>query len=277
MSINKPKISVLMSVYNGSPYLANSIESILLQTYNDFEFIIIDDGSNDGSSDLIKQYQKQDNRIIFIQNTERLGLGANLRNAVNIAQGQLIARMDADDIAVKNRFEKQVQFLNENQEIDILGSYAEDIDAGGKIIGLRRCPTQHLDIVKYIWTCPLIHPTIMMRRDSLIKIGSYGTEKRRQDYALWFRATAAGLKFANLPEPLLQYRFTEDYFRKNSIKPLLYQAKIGLCGAYMVKASPVAYIGVLVPVIKGLLPPKLAKILAGILKKFDPRNRIENS
>jgi glycosyltransferase involved in cell wall biosynthesis len=268
-----PQISVLMSVYNGLPYLAEAIESILIQSYRDFEFIIIDDCSSDGSLELIEEYARKDPRIRFIRNQQRLGLGTNLKHGVQIAKGEWIARMDADDISMPQRLAQQMGYVSANPKIDIVGSYAIDIDERGNKIGERRCPATHQYIIKYIWTCPIIHPTAFIRKSGLISAGSYGTEKRRQDYALWFRCAAAGLQFANLPEPLLKYRFTGDYFARNNLRGLLTQIKIGWKGCLQVKASPIAYIGVAIPLIKGLLPKRFGMAISGVLKKFDPRNR----
>jgi len=268
-----PQVSVLMSVYNGFPYLSEAISSILQQTYSDFEFIIIDDCSVDGSLQLIEKYAASDARIKLIKNQSRLGLGASLRHGVEIAVGQWIARMDSDDISLPERIEKQMEYVVAHPQIDILGSYAIDIDEHGNENGQRRVPISHVQIAKYIWTCPIIHPTAFMRKSSLIKSGSYGTEKRRQDYALWFRCAASGLQFANLPQALLKYRFTGDYFRRNNLKALLIQVKIGWIGCFQVKAAPVAYIGVVVPLIKGILPRGFGMFISKILKKFDPRNK----
>lgn len=269
----KPQISVLMSVYNGLPYLAEAVDSILAQSFTNFEFIIIDDCSNDDSGEMLEKYARKDGRIKLVKNTARLGLGANLKHGVEIAKGEWIARMDADDVAISTRLYKQYEYVMLHPEVDILGSFAADIDASGKQNGERRVPTGHKDIVKYIWTCPIIHPTAFMKKSSLLKAGSYGTEKRRQDYALWFRCAAAGLKFANLPEPLLKYRFTGDYFNRNNLPALLTQVKIGWKGCWQVKASPIAYLGVAVPLVKGILPKSCGMFISSLLKKFDPRNK----
>ncbi len=273
MSKTNPTISVLMSVYNGQPYLQEAIESILTQTYTDFEFIIIDDCSDDGSSGIIEEYAKKDSRIKLITNKTRLGLGSNLRHGVEISQGTWIARMDADDISMPQRFEKQLNYVMQNPEIDILGSFAFDINEHGDTIGMRRCPTAHEIIKKFIWTCPIIHPTAFMRKESLILAGSYGTEKRKQDYALWFRCVKAGLYFSNLPEPLIKYRFTKDYFKRNNFLAFMRQIKIGWIGCWQVRAEPIAYIGVTVPLTKALFPDSLHMAISIFLKKFDPRKK----
>lgn len=268
-----PQISILMSVYNGLPYLGEAIESILTQTYINFEFIIIDDCSSDGSLELIEEYASKDRRIRLIKNEQRVGLGVNLKYGAEIAKGQWIARMDADDISMPQRIARQLEYVTINPKIDILGSYAIDIDEYGKEISERRCPISHDNITKYIWACPIIHPTVFMKKSSLLRVGSYGTEKRRQDYALWFRCVAAGLQFANLPEPLLKYRFTDDYFRRNNLPALFTQVRIGWKGCKQVQAQPIAYIGVIVPLVKGILPKRLGMAISSLLKKFDPRNK----
>ncbi len=261
-------ISVLMSVYNGKLFLKEAVESILNQSFTDFEFIIFDDCSIDDSAQLLQKYVKTDKRIKLITNKHNIGLGANLRQGVEIASGKWIARMDADDIALPHRLQTQIDYVTAHPNTDILGSYAFDIDNQGNTISLRKCPIDHKRIIKYIWTCPIIHPTAFMKKESLIKAGSYGQEKRRQDYALWFRCAKNGLIFANIPEPLIKYRFTEDYFKRNNISALLDQVKIGLSGCLLVKAAP---IGVTVPLIKAILPKPLKMLASNILKKFDPR------
>ena len=267
-----PKITVLMSVYNGLPYLEDALDSILNQTLDDFEFLIIEDCSNDASLEKLETYAKKDSRINLIKNNNNKGLGANLKKGVKLAKGDYIARMDSDDIALPHRLQTQYDFAIANPDIDIMGSFATDINEQGDDIGIRKMPVSHEEIVKYIWTCPIIHPTAFMKKESLLKAGSYGSEKRRQDYALWFRCAKHGLKFANIPEPLLKYRFADEYFKKNNLPALITQVKIGWKGCTQVKAPPIAYIGVAVPLVKGILPKPIKRCMTRILKKVDPRN-----
>lgn len=267
-----PQITVLMSVYNNKDTLVEAIISILNQTFKDFEFLIIDDHSTDNSLSILEKYAALDERIKIMKNIKNKGLGYNLNQGLKRARGKWIARMDADDIAMPDRFEKQMDFINEN-DVDIVGSWATEINEQGKEIGLRKCPVSDREIKKYIWTCPIIHPSVMFKRDKIVDIGSYGDERRRQDYELWFRAAKAGLKFANIPEPLIKYRYADDYFEKNNFGNLVAQAKIGLKGCLMVNAKPIAYIGVLVPVLRGMLPKKMQRFVNNMLKKVDPRGR----
>ena len=262
-----------MSVYNGLPYLKESIESILNQSFKDFEFLIIEDCSSDTSLELLEEYAKKDDRIKLIKNSQNEGLGINLQKGVELAKGEYIARMDDDDISLTHRLQTQYDFAQANPDIDIIGSFATDINESGNEIGTRKMPTSHEEIIKYIWTCPIIHPTSFMKKESLLKAGSYGDEKRRQDYALWFRCAKNGLKFANIPEPLLKYRFADEYFKKNNFPALITQVKIGWKGCLQVKASPIAYIGVAVPLIRSLFPKFIQRWLAKLQKHFDPRRK----
>ena len=132
--MKNPKVSVIMSVYNSDKFLSESIESILNQTFRDFEFIIINDCSTDKSLDIIKKYSKNDNRIVLIENENNIGLTKSLNKGVKIAKGNYIARIDADDTALNNRFEVQYNFLEKNKNIFLVGGGTYEIDYKGKII-----------------------------------------------------------------------------------------------------------------------------------------------
>ncbi|MGK7897388.1 MAG: glycosyltransferase [Xenococcus sp. (in: cyanobacteria)] len=270
-------LTVLMSVYNGELYLEAAIESILRQTFNDFNFLIIDDASTDQTSAILKKFSQQDSRIKIITNKQNKGLAYSLARGVEAAKTAWIARMDADDIAIRDRLEKQINYIEENPETDILGSYALNINDRGEILGARKVPLNHENISRLIWTNPLIHPTVLFRRSAILEIGSYYSKTRQripEDYQLWFRACAAGLRFANLPEPLIYYRFSDDNFVRNNLKFLLAHVLIGWQGCWRVKAAPLAYLGVTKPLVLGILPPGLRYLVYNWLKQFDPRIKV---
>lgn len=267
-----PCLSVLMSVYNGMPNLERAMESIATQSFGDFEFLIIDDASTDGSRELLEKWEAEDERIRLILNETNRGLGYSLDKGVKEARGEWIARMDDDDIACPNRLKKQLKFIEENPGTDILGGWAVEIDEDGNPMRLRQVPTSHEDIVRLIWTIPVIHPTVMFRRRAIQQVGSYDAAlRRRQDYDLWFRCAAAGLRFANIPEPLIHYRFTDNYYEKNDLSTALQQVEIGWRGCRLVGASPITYVGIMAPLIRALLPRRLSRWLQAFLNKFDPR------
>jgi glycosyltransferase involved in cell wall biosynthesis len=200
-----PKISVIMPVYNEQRYLKDAIESILNQTFTDFAFIIIDDGSVDDSSEIIKSYQ--DTRIRFFR-SEKKGMAEQFNFGIVNSSTPLIARMDADDIAIKNRFEVQYKYLSSNPDIHIVGSNIEYINEEGKSVGEKKYPELHDDIEFMMpIESAVCHPVTIMRREIFDKIGLYNTEyDYSADHALFLNIIYSGYKFYNLQEILLKYR-----------------------------------------------------------------------
>jgi glycosyltransferase involved in cell wall biosynthesis len=267
-----PEVTVLMGVFNGLPELERSIRSILAQTFTDFEFLIVDDASTDGSDELIRRYARQDGRIRLLRNESNAGLGAVLHQGVREARGGLVARMDADDISVPTRLETQVAFFRQHPQTDIVGSYALDVGRDGAVLRERRVPTSHEKIVELIWSNPFIHTSVMFRKESIVRVGSYRAAlRRRQDYDLWFRCAHAGLRFANIPEPLVHYHFSEETLRRNHIRAAWDQARIGVRGCRLVHAPLHAYIATCMPLIEAMMPNFLRLKLAALKARIDPR------
>ena len=207
MPDQSPTISVIMSVFNGKEYLADAVNSILNQTWSDFEFIVIDDGSTDGSTALLRELQATDHRIRLVHQ-QNIGLTASLNRAIHCARGEFIARMDSDDRSDANRFAAQLEYLASHPECVALGSWLLLIDPDGDALGEQRTPTSHDDIVDSLYRGigALPHPSVLMRRASLERVGGYRESFRyAQDLDLWLRLSDFG-KLANLVEPLLQYR-----------------------------------------------------------------------
>ena len=205
-----PRVSVVMPVHNGGPYLQHAIDSILGQTFTDFEFLIIDDGSTDSTVEVLRPYQVADNRV-RVHHQEKAGLVASLNRGCSHARAAYIARMDADDIAFPDRFARQVEFLDRHPEVALVGSAVVRIDATGQEIKRNVCPTSHAEIVQALreYTC-FTHSTVMMRTEALAAIGGYRPAYRHaEDYDLWLRL-AERYQLANLPDPLLYYRVYPD-------------------------------------------------------------------
>jgi hypothetical protein len=182
--------------------------------------------------------------------------------------------MDADDVAFPERLALQMQYLDAHPEVDVLGGAAIDCDAASRPIGLRAYPTTHDEIRRLIWTNPFIHPTVLYRRDAIRAVGSYDVGiRKRQDYDLWFRCMEGGLQLANLAEPLIKYRVTEDYYRKNDLRVAWDQVRIGWRGCRRVHAGPLAYVGVTTPFVRSLLPRRLNQFVHLLLHKVDPRRQ----
>ena len=204
-----PKVTVLMSVYNGERYLKEAIESILNQTFRDFEFIIINDGSTDGTPAILARYQQMDNRIM-VYNQENHGLIASLNRGCQLAKGDYIARMDADDISLPERFAKQVEFLNAHSEVGVLGTWIQWIDENSMPSRRLRPPTAPGTIGWFlIFENCLAHPSVIMRRDLVEQLGFYHPEAlHAEDYDLWVRANFV-TQIANIPDTLVQLRVWE--------------------------------------------------------------------
>jgi len=198
-----------MSVYNGEKYLQESIESILAQTYSDFEFIIIDDCSTDDSVNIIESYD--DKRIRLIRNEHNLRLPASLNKGIKSATGKYIARMDADDISMPDRFDKQVSYMETHSEVVAAGGSFQAIDENGNNLYIHHSASGE-KLAKYcLMPSPMAHPTVMMRRDVIVDNNLFYDEQysSAQDYDLWQRINKK-FKIDNLPDILLKYRIQSN-------------------------------------------------------------------
>jgi len=221
-----PRLSVLMSVYNAAPFLDSAIASICAQSFSDFEFLIINDGSNDDSARIIREWATRDSRIVAVHRENR-GLIASLNQLIEAASCDLLARMDADDIAEPERFARQMAYFDSHPECDILGTWTRDIAEDGS--DLRRItndqPVMHDDIVATLEAAnPFCHPTVIMRRDIVRQVGGYHAAYRHcEDYDLWLRLAPLA-QMHNIPERLVLYRRTSNQITHRHITEMHYGA-----------------------------------------------------
>lgn len=205
--MDQPIVSVLMTAYNSKPYIALAIESILRQTLESFEFIIIDDGSQDGTARVVRHYQDRDKRIVFIPRQHR-GIAAARNELVQKAGGEFVAVMDADDIALPERLQCQVDFLTTHLEIVCVGSAQDWIDAAGRYLWMHPEPQLDREIQSSLLvgkTC-INNSSAMIRRQAVIQVGGYDPSlAQAEDLDLFLRLGEIG-QLANLPQPLIQYR-----------------------------------------------------------------------
>lgn len=202
-----PRVSVAMPVYNGEKYLAEAIDSILAQSFTDFEFLIISDGSTDRTVDILEQYAARDDRIHFLHRENR-GIPKTLNELLKLAKGELVARMDADDIAFPERFSKQVRYLDETPDCVVVGSSAIIIDPNGRELQCRNAPPSHEEITEGFLNgiCTIFHPAAMFRRAPILELGGYREDTRHAEDLDLFLRLAETKRLANLPDPLLKYR-----------------------------------------------------------------------
>lgn len=197
-----------MSVYNSALYLRETINSVLAQTFTDFEFIIWNDGSTDDSEAIVNSYKDKRIRYFFHENT---GLGLALKLACQEARGEYIARIDADDVCAPNRFEKQVEFLDLHKNYILVSSDAWFIDENGKIID-RYFNYTYSQIIRGLINkgiSVIVHPAVMFRKSSYIRTTGYSQGKNFQDLILWANMVGLG-EFYNIPEPLIKYRIVSS-------------------------------------------------------------------
>lgn len=206
--IKKPLISVYMPVFNATPYLSQAIESVLNQTLTNFEFIIIDDHSTDDSWKIIKSYARRDSRIRIFRNRLNLGVSTNSNIAISLARCKYLARMDADDISVADRLEKQYRYLKKHPQTVVVGAQCTIINQNDQVVGFKNFPTSTTGIKDMLfWAVPIQQGYMMINRSLLPKSFSWysATKTSAEEVDLYFKLSQFG-NFANLPDNLYFYR-----------------------------------------------------------------------
>jgi glycosyltransferase involved in cell wall biosynthesis len=233
-TMSDPLISVLMPAYNAERYIAETVESILVQTFRDFEFLIIDDGSTDRTPEILADYAGRDGRIRLVRRENR-GLVTTLNELISLARGPLLARMDADDIAMPQRFERQVAFLQSHPEVVAVGSRVIAIDPDGDEL-FEMCREENHEAIDSAnmkrQGGTFMHPAVMMRAGAVRSIGGYRTEYHLcEDMDLWLRLAEVG-KLYNIQEILLKYRqhmSSRGYVHQSAQDQLLMRAVQDAC------------------------------------------------
>jgi len=247
-----------MPCYNAEHFLKKAIESILNQTFTDFEFIIIDDCSSDRSASIIHEYIKDDPRIRYIKNEKNLGVAASLNRGIDLARGQFIARMDADDISLPERLERQVNHMKENPSCVACGTDIILIDEKGHRIGTREYYHSNKNIKKNIHRASCFaHPTVMMRRKTIIENNLFYSTRLRwvEDYDLWFRLSQLG-EFKNIANFLLLYRISSTSIKNNHCKETL-RNTIKLKMQYLARGCFRSYIVLIFEIVLLAFPKKV--------------------
>ncbi|MBN8702669.1 MAG: glycosyltransferase [Bacteroidetes bacterium] len=212
-----PLVSIILPVYNCEKYLASSVESILNQSFSDFELIIINDGSKDNTLSVIKAFN--DSRIVLIDQQNQ-GLAKALNNGIRLSRGKYIARQDADDLSYKERLLKQVNYLHSNPSVYLVGTWARIIDENGNDTGRAHHHPKENCTLKFdlCFDNPFVHSSIMMRREIIDTVGvyDYAVHHLVQDFEYWFRISQK-FEIANIPEILLDYREVNSGISKTTL------------------------------------------------------------
>jgi glycosyltransferase involved in cell wall biosynthesis len=201
-----PKVSVILPAYNAEKYIAETIESILNQTYKDFEFIIVNDCSTDSTKEIIENFAKQDKRIRLVSNDRNLKVSKTANKGIELANGEYIARTDSDDWSYPDRLEKQLKFMESNPEVVLLSGNMEICDATLNIKNQTHFPTTNDEIIKVILQYnPTVHSAMMFKKETFKNVGGYGGINSSEDYLLLMKMASKG-KIANLDDVLIKYR-----------------------------------------------------------------------
>lgn len=252
------KISVIIGVYNGAKRIETAIQSILNQTYKDFEIIMCDDGSTDESYKVMEKLSECDNRVKIIRNNENLGLAETLNKCLKMASGEYIARMDDDDISHPNRFEKQVLFLEGNPEYALVGTGRNKFDENG--IWATSSKLGERKTIDIFLGRSFVHPTTMIRKNVLISVKGYTTGKeteRTEDYDLWCKLYQNGHKGYNLDDILLDYYESRSSYSKRKYKYRLNEFNLKRVWYKKLNIPKKYFLTIFKPLIVGMIPPKL--------------------
>ena len=225
--MNSPAISVVLPAYNCEKYIGEAIHSVLRQTFPDFEFIIINDGSTDKTEEIIRSFP--DKRIVYQKNDRNSGLVYTLNKGVDMAKGKYIARMDGDDVCLPGRFKKQMDYLEQNSTTDVLASVVTLIDENGQLKGTWDADSKNISEKDIREQLPkdncIAHPSVMGKAAIFKKYKYNQTQSQSEDYDLWLRMMSDRIIIHKLAEPLLQHRILSSSFTRTNKQNIFW--KIG--------------------------------------------------
>ncbi len=258
-----PIISVIMGIYNVEDTLAEAMNSILNQTYQDFEIILCDDGSTDDTLVIAENYVTQyPGKVVLLKNEQNMGLNYTLNKCLDKATGKYIARMDGDDLCSPNRFKEELAIFEKNPEIAVVSTDMECFDETG-VWGCIRHPEnpQNRD---FLAGPPFCHAPCMMRTDILRNVGGYSVDDRLlrvEDYHLWIKIYHAGYIGKNINKPLYQMRDDRNAYKRRTFKNRLNEAYVRTLAVKMLDLPKYGYLFSLRPILVGMLPKWLYDIL----------------
>lgn len=256
------KVSIIMGIYNCEDTLSEAIDSIINQSYQNWEFIICDDGSTDKTYEIAKSYEeKYPDKIIILRNKENMRLAASLNRCLGVATGKYVARMDADDISLPERLEKEVDYLEKHPDCDCVGTGRIIFDENGR--EYVRISNEIPKKENMLLGVPFAHPTIMMRKRVYDILGGYTVSKdtmRAEDADLWFRFFEKNFQGYVLQEPLYRYKETTQDYKKRSLKAAIGTAKVFYNGYKKLEFPKYKYFYAFKPIIAALLPNYIMKM-----------------
>lgn len=217
----KPLVSVVMPAYNAEHYIARAIESILNQTFKNFELLIIDDASTDKTKEIIKRFRKKDHRIVLVENKQNLQISKTLNLGIGLAKADVVARMDADDLSLPDRLKLQYEYLEKHPKIAIVGANIIVVDEKGNQLSTREYPESSKDLKKVMFRySPFAHPVVMFRKKAFEKFGGYDSKMVPcEDIDLWFKL-GSKYEFGTVPEYVMKYTILKNSNSNKKLKDL---------------------------------------------------------
>lgn len=238
-----PKLSIICTVFNVEPYLQESLKSVFEQTFQDFELILVNDGSTDKTRDILLEYLDRPN-VRLLENQYNEGIPTSRNRALLEARGEYVAIHDGDDISLPDRFVKEVEFLDQNPEVGFMGGHAIKISATGEQIGSMHYPPsttpQAVSMISRFKLNPIIDPSCMYRTKLIVENGGYTMDPELRtalDFHLWCRLLCKGIKLANLQEPVIKYRINPQGVTRTE-NDLMVQTTDLIWGAFRRKSFP---------------------------------------
>lgn len=251
-----PRISVIMGIYNCAGTLEEALDSLLAQTYQDFEVIMCDDGSADNTKEVAASYEKKyPGKFRVIANDSNMGLNITLNNCLRLAQGEYIARMDGDDVSIENRFEKEISFLESHPEFDIVSAPMILFDESGDW-GQTGKPIETPQKTDFVKHAPVhCHAPCMIRKEAMLKVGGYTEDKRLlrfEDCNLWYKLYSAGYKGYNLSEPLYKMRDDKNASKRRTFGTRMRAVYVQWTGFRMIHMPVKYYLYLVVEFLKSI-------------------------
>lgn len=258
----KPKISVLMGIYNCAATLEQAVASVQNQTYTNWELILCDDGSSDNTYEVAQALAAKDSRIVLLRNVKNLGLNQTLNNCLAAATGDYIARMDGDDDCVPERFEKQLDLLENHSEFQITSCPMKLFDETGEW-GQTTVP-EYPSPEDVVSGTPISHAAVMLRKECMDAVGGYTVDKRMlrvEDVNLWIKLYAAGYRCHNIQEPLYRMRNDQNALNRRKYIYRINSVYVRLQGCKMLHLGLKCYLRAIRPMINGLVPARLRQLI----------------
>lgn len=268
---------VALSTYNGdrADWLSQAVNSILTQTFEDFVLVIVIDGPVENSLQaIIDEASKRDERVAVIYSPSNQGLAASMNKAIEFVASlnpAFFFRMDADDISLPTRLEKQVNYLKTHKNVGVLGTSLIEVNEKGNKVGRRAMPSSHKKIVSILpRRCSLNHPTVAIRYELLLRGFRYDNElKNTQDYFLWIEMAANGIVFRNLQEPLLEFRRVNDFFKRRGLSKSLNEFKARFFAMKMLRRFTVTnLVYALLVLVLRMMPARVIKLAYKLDRKI---------